>query len=172
MKKLIGLFLLLSLVVVSPSLAEWQVYFSPKGGCMDTIIKEVNQSKKEILVQAYTFTLKPIADALAAARTGGVTVEVILDKSQTTKAYARWTLVNYFYDLKVPVRIDSKHSTAHNKIFIIDGETVITGSFNFTTTAETRNAENVLVIKDKVLAEKYRENWKLHQQHSVVYVRK
>ena len=53
---------------------------------------------------------------------------------------------------------------------IIDGETVITGSFNFTKAAEENNAENLLVIRDKKLAEQYTENWKEHEKHSEVYV--
>ena len=53
---------------------------------------------------------------------------------------------------------------------IIDGETVITGSFNFTKAAEEKNAENLLVIRDKKLAERYIKNWQEHAQHSEVYV--
>lgn len=52
---------------------------------------------------------------------------------------------------------------------IIDGETVISGSFNFTKSAEDKNAENILLIRDKVLAAKYVENWKVHWEHSETY---
>ena len=52
---------------------------------------------------------------------------------------------------------------------VIDGETVITGSFNFTTAAEEHNAENLLLIKDKSLAEKYTANWREHAGHSEPY---
>jgi len=62
--------------------------------------------------------------------------------------------------------------TFHNKVVIIDGETVITGSFNFTKPAEENNAENLLVIKDKKLAERYMKNWQEHERHSEVYVEK
>ena len=55
---------------------------------------------------------------------------------------------------------------------VIDGEVVITGSFNFTRAAEEKNAENWLVIRDKALAAKYIENWKAHAQHSEVYAGK
>ncbi len=58
---------------------------------------------------------------------------------------------------------------AHNKIVIIDGQTVITGSFNFTRAAEEKNAENLLVIRDKALAAKDLENWKEHAWHSEGY---
>jgi phosphatidylserine/phosphatidylglycerophosphate/cardiolipin synthase-like enzyme len=52
---------------------------------------------------------------------------------------------------------------------IIDGETVITGSFNFTKKAEENNAENLLVIHDKKLVEQHTKNWQEHDRHSEVY---
>ena len=72
-------------------------------------------------------------------------------------------------DAGIPTKIDAAHPIPHNKIMIIDGETVITGSFTFTKQAEGKNAENLLVIQDKALAEKYVENWKLHEGHSDIY---
>lgn len=65
--------------------------------------------------------------------------------------------------------IDSAHPIAHNKVIVIDGETVITGSFNFTKQAEEKNAENLLVIRDKTLAERYIKNWQDHEGYSEVY---
>jgi phosphatidylserine/phosphatidylglycerophosphate/cardiolipin synthase-like enzyme len=53
---------------------------------------------------------------------------------------------------------------------IIDGEVVITGSFNFTKAAQEKNAENVLIIRDKPLADQYTQNWQAHAQHSQPYV--
>jgi phosphatidylserine/phosphatidylglycerophosphate/cardiolipin synthase-like enzyme len=67
----------------------------------------------------------------------------------------------------VPVAIDSKHGVAHDKVMIIDGERVITGSFNFT--MEEHNAENLLVIDDADLAAKYTANWKNHERHAMRY---
>jgi phosphatidylserine/phosphatidylglycerophosphate/cardiolipin synthase-like enzyme len=69
------------------------------------------------------------------------------------------------------VVIDDKHNIAHNKVMVIDGERVITGSFNFTTSAEKNNAENLLVIDDPELAVKYTANWKKHERHAVPYSR-
>ena len=68
------------------------------------------------------------------------------------------------------MKIDAAHAIAHNKLMVIDGETVITGSFNFTKAAEENNAENLLVIHDKKLAERYIKNWQDHDKHSEVYV--
>lgn len=53
---------------------------------------------------------------------------------------------------------------------VIDGETVITGSFNFTKVAEENNAENLLAIRDRKLAERYIKNWQEHERHSEGYV--
>ena len=77
--------------------------------------------------------------------------------------------ISFFLDQGIPVRIDVVHAIAHNKIMIIDGENVITGSFNFTKAAEEKNAENLLVIHDKRSAERYIRNWKEHERHSDVY---
>jgi len=69
----------------------------------------------------------------------------------------------------VTTYIDSQHAIAHNKIMIIDKETVITGSFNFTKAAEEKNAENLLILKNKKLAEIYIKNWYKHKDHSEKY---
>ena len=69
----------------------------------------------------------------------------------------------------IPTYIDAEHAIAHNKIMIIDKETVITGSFNFTKAAEEKNAENLLILKNKELAKIYIDNWTKHRKHSQKY---
>jgi len=123
-------------------------------------------ARSTVLVQAYSFTSEPIAQALVDAHRRGVDVEVILDKSQRTEDDARAKLL---LDAGIPVRIDAAHAIAHNKVMIIDGHTVITGSFNFTKAAEERNAENVLVVRERALAEQYGANWQQHKAHSQPY---
>ena len=142
------------------------VRFSPKGGCTDAVVQELDKAKTSILVQAYSFTSAPIAKVLVAAHERGVKVEIILDKSNLT---AQYTSGPYVAKAGIPVKIDSVHDIAHNKIMIIDREIVITGSFNFTKSAEDKNAENLLVIRDKALAEKYTKNWQEHKGHSEPY---
>ena len=122
-----------------------------------------------MLVQAYSFTSYKIAMALLNAHKRGLKVEVILDKSQKSDQYSS---SDFLANSGISVKIDSEHAIAHNKIMVIDGETVTTGSFNFTKAAEENNAENLLVIHDKVLAERYIKNWQEHEKHSEVYVGK
>ena len=143
-----------------------QVYFNPMGGCTDAIVQEISQAKQEILVQAYSFTSKDIAKALVAAHKRGVRTVIILDKSNQSK---RYSAADFTFNMGIPTYIDAKHATAHNKVMIIDKETVITGSFNFTKAAEERNAENLLILRSKELAERYIANWEKHKQHSQEY---
>jgi phosphatidylserine/phosphatidylglycerophosphate/cardiolipin synthase-like enzyme len=173
----LALILLVLFPISSPCLAESlslpqntpvKVYFSPKGGCTEAIISEIGQAKTEILVQAYSFTSAPIAKALLYAHKRGAKVQSILDKSQKSQKY---TSATFLVNSGIPTYIDDKHAIAHNKIMIIDKGTVITGSFNFTKAAEEKNAENVLIIKDKALAKIYLENWGKHREHSEPYGR-
>jgi len=143
-----------------------QVFFSPHGGCTEAAVENLNKATNSVLVQAYSFTSAPIAQALVAAEKRGVKVQVILDKSQRTEKYSSADFVAH---AGIPTFIDTKHAIAHNKIMVIDGKTILTGSFNFTKAAESSNAENLLVIQDVALARKYTANWNLHLHHSDPY---
>ncbi len=145
---------------------EEEVYFSPHGGCTAAVVDNLVWAEKYVLVQAYSFTSQPIADALIAAHKRGVEVKVLLDKSQL---HGKGSKLDSLVEGGVPVLIDKKHAIAHNKVMIIDGVTVLTGSFNFTNAAEDKNAENLLVLHDKSLAKKYRDNWNKHSVHSEAY---
>jgi len=124
-------------------------------------------AKSNVLVQSYLFTSAPIAKALVDAHKRHVDVQVILDKSQRTEQY---TSATFLANEGVPTYIDSRHKIAHNMVMIIDGQTVITGSFNFTKSAEEGNAENLLVINNAPeLAQRYTANWKEHLGHSEPY---
>ena len=146
-----------------------EVYFSPDGGCTDAVVRAIAQARKSILVQAYSFTSWPIARALVAAHKRGVDVRVILDESQRTEDHPS---ADFLRHSGIRTLVDARHAVAHNKVMVIDGETVVTGSFNFTRAAEESNAENLLVIRDKALAAKYSANWHSHAQHSQPYSRK
>lgn len=150
----------------SSSGCRCSVYFSPNGGCTDAIVSAVAGARKSILVQAYSFTSSRIAKALLEARKRGVDVRVILDGATTDHQYSP---ADFFANSGISVRLDYAHAVAHNKLMVIDGETIITGSFNFTKAAESKNAENVLIIRDNSLAARYADNWREHEAHSVDY---
>ena len=160
------LFALFLAFEIQATAADIQVYFSPSGGCTEAIVRELGKAKSTVLVQAYTFTSAPIAKALVDAEKRGVKIQVILDKSERREKY---TEADFLLHAGVPTWIDAKHTIAHNKIMVIDSQTVLTGSFNFTKAAEENNAENLLVIDDAALAKKYTDNWEKHLAHSEKY---
>jgi phosphatidylserine/phosphatidylglycerophosphate/cardiolipin synthase-like enzyme len=135
-------------------------------------VSEIASAKQSILVQAYGFTSVPILAALKAAQARGVDVEVILDKTSAreSESGSRYSAATYLSNAGVPVWVDTKVAIAHNKVMIIDGSRVITGSFNFTGAAQNRNAENLLVLDDAALAAQYRKNWEQRRAVSTPYV--
>jgi len=146
------------------------VHFSPKGGATDAVIRELKNARREVLVLAYSFSSKPIAEALIEAKTRGVQVEVILDRSNEQETYSD---LHLFEEQGLAPLIDAQHAIAHNKLMIIDQRTLITGSFNFTHQAEAENAENLLVLKGHPeLVKLYRQNFLTHKSHSQVPNRK
>ena len=150
--------------------AAYTVCFTPGGPCTHSIVKTIDGAHKSIDVQAYSFTSAPIAKALLHAKKRGVKVFVLLDKSNVSSKYS---VVNTLQNNHIPFLIDDKPAIAHNKVMIIDAGTkhaaLITGSFNYTKSAQVRNAENVLIIHSTVLAHDYLMNFKTRQAKSISY---
>ena len=138
------------------------VYFTPPSGAAAGVVNAIDASQREVLVQAYSFTHNGIAQALLRAHRRGVAVRVLLDeKSHATNRY----VIDLLSGEGVSLRGDGKHAIAHNKVMVIDDLVVVTGSFNFTNAAETRNAENLLILKSPELAAAYKTQWQLHWDH-------
>ncbi len=139
-------------------------HFSPKGGCQEAVVRELKKARREILVQAYSFTADPITNTLVEAKKRGVHVEILLDKSNEVERYSD---LRIFLDQGLHPLIDANHAIAHNKIMIVDQKVLITGSYNFTNQAEHENAENLLILKGHPeLVALYRQNFLAHKGHS------
>lgn len=146
------------------STPSYQICFTPKYDCTALITQTIQKAQKNILVQAYSFTSIPIAHALAQAKARGVEVKVILDESQVKKG--NYSSARFLLQRGIPIWIDYKPAIAHNKVMIIDDNTTVTGSFNFTKAAQFSNTENVLIIQDANIAKAYKENWQNRLQIS------
>lgn len=148
-----------------PHTDKLNVCFTPPSGCATLIAQEISKAQHSIFIQAYGLTSNPIIYQIKAAKNRGVKVHVLLDNGNLSDNQA------VYLNLKsegIDVSFDKMPGIAHNKVMIIDNQKVITGSFNFTTAADTKNAENVLLIEDAQLAEQYLINWhKRHQAQSM-----
>jgi len=139
-----------------PPAEKLNICFTPPSGCGTLIAREISKAKESIYVQAFGLTSESITSQLIKAKNNGVKVEVLLDRSNLTDKHSR------IYELKragITVAIDKVQGIAHNKVMIIDRSKVITGSFNFTNSADKRNTENVVLIDDSEVANAYLKNW-------------
>jgi phosphatidylserine/phosphatidylglycerophosphate/cardiolipin synthase-like enzyme len=132
------------------------VCFTPNKQCQLKIIDEINKAKKSVHIQAYSFTDRNIAQALVDASRRGVIVKALLDKSNRKDSRSAKDLI---IQNNIPIRFDSPPGIAHNKIIILDSQTLITGSYNFSAAAYKRNTENLLVINSPELVKDYMQNW-------------
>jgi phosphatidylserine/phosphatidylglycerophosphate/cardiolipin synthase-like enzyme len=149
---------------------ELDAGFSPGGSAEALVVRAILSAKKQIQVAAYSFTSKEIASSLVNAHRRGVEIFVVLDSSQISQQNSRYSSATYLANAGIPVRIDHVHAIMHNKYLVIDGATVSTGSYNFTTSAEKRNAENVVVVwNNPIFAQLYSSDWLIHWEHSSAY---
>ncbi|BBO99565.1 phospholipase D family protein [Sulfuriferula nivalis] len=147
-----------------------QIAFTPGDAADQLIINTIRQAHQQILVQAYSFTHLGIADALIKAHRRGVDVILIADKNQDE--HIPTSLIHDLAQAGITIVFDSEHSSAHNKVMIIDANSphpaVITGSYNFTHAAQFTNAENLLIFRDNLmLTQAYHDNWQFHYLHSL-----
>ena len=139
-----------------PKDAAYDVGFSPYGDSLNVVLSGIRLARTSILVAAYSFTSKPISTALLDAQKRGVKVQVVADH----KANMRYSAVTFLANQGISVRLNSNYAIHHQKFMVIDDEQVETGSFNFTSAAANKNAENVLLLWHvRPLAETYRKEW-------------
>lgn len=132
-----------------------RICFTPGEDCEALIVAEIARARTSIELQAYSFTAPEIAKAIVAAKARGVHVMAIVDKSQRTE---RYTGATFLANAGIPVLVDEKPAIAHNKVIVIDGAVTIGGSFNYTRSAQERNAENVTITYDPRVAAAFSAN--------------
>lgn len=162
-------FFLIFLFPLTSSSITLEVYFSPKGGCASAIEKKIDSAKKEILVAVYTFTSSQLAWALVRAKKRGVDVKVVLDSSGTEDRFSKVEFlknkgieakIDYFHILQTQRKMRKFPGKMHHKFAVIDEEVVITGSYNWTASAEEHNDEDCLIFIDaKELAKIYKKKF-------------
>lgn len=149
--------------------ASVRVLFTPGDDVAGQIVEALQGARRQVLVQAFSFTHDEIAQALLEAQRRGIDVRVIADREQTERMERGQ--IPGLARAGLPVWLDGEHQGAHNKVMVIDanstGGTVITGSYNFTRAAQHKNAENVVFITGSAaLVQAYVQNWQRHLAHS------
>ena len=147
-----------------------QVLFTPWNDAEGALIKTIGQARHSLHVQAFVFTSRNIADALLAAQRRGVKVAILADAEQATRNEN--SQLGRLHDAGIDVRLEVRYASAHNKIMLIDAEekdaVIVTGSYNFSYSAQARNAENLLLIRDHAsLMQEYLHNWRRHRDDAL-----
>ncbi|HRG61625.1 MAG TPA: phospholipase D family protein [Burkholderiales bacterium] len=137
--------------------ASFDIGFSPNQGSLPLVIKSISSAKTSIHVAAYSFTSKPISEALLSAKKRGVDVKVIADDKSNSGKYSA---VTYLANNGIPVKLDGNYPIFHHKFMVIDGVNLETGSFNYSAAAADKNAENVLLLWNvPQIAQTYDKEW-------------
>lgn len=157
---------------IVPAQGSLQAAFSPWDDLEGLIANAIDGAKRQVLVQAYLLTDKKIAATLIAAQRRGIDVNVLADAEQFARVES--SKLAELAAAGIPVWLETKYQNAHNKIIVIDAAApdamVITGSFNFTWSAQHTNAENILIARNSpVLAARYASNWERHRQQATLY---
>ena len=126
------------------------------GGCESLLIDLIEKANKSIHVMIYSFTLDDLADALIEAHQRGVDVKILVE---TENAYSRGSEIERLAEAGVQVALDSNPYLMHNKVMIVDGKIVVTGSYNWSWSAENRNDENLIIIVSERVAEAYENDF-------------
>lgn len=160
------------LIPVIPAQGTVQVAFPPWDDAETLLLETLRHAKREILVQAYLLTSRQIAAGLIAARQRGLAVSVLADARQhaDNPGSQLGSLANH----GIPVWLETRYRNAHNKIMVIDDGTkdvvVVTGSYNFTRSAQRLNSENLFLIRgNPELASRFRKNWERHRMDAVEF---
>jgi len=157
---MLGLFLFF----YSPSFAEIRIFFSPKGDRTEEIIKQINSAQEYIDIAIYSFTYEPIAEAIVRAKNRGVEIRILMDKGQSQGKSSKY---KFFLDNDIAIIQDRHTGIMHNKIAIIDGRILFTGSYNWSKSAEERNEENLLeFIDEEEIIEIYQERLDYLWEHN------
>ncbi len=130
-----------------------EVYFSPDDGVLQHVLENVSAARERICFLAFSFTSQPLGDLMLAKAESGVRVQGVFDEGQ-----AHGNRTSQFPRLRaagLPVYLDANPDLMHHKVIVLDGQTVITGSYNFSRSAEERNDETLLVLHLPEIAAAY-----------------
>ncbi len=107
-------------------------------------------------IAIYIFSDDQIGDAVERAWENGAEVRIFTESKEACKSYSE---ISRLAALGIPVRVDNHSGIMHNKFAVVNGEVVITGSYNWSDSADRKNWENVVVIRIPEVAQDYAQNF-------------
>ncbi|MEK6960367.1 MAG: phospholipase D-like domain-containing protein [Nanoarchaeota archaeon] len=122
--------------------------FCPDDPCEEIVKDRLDRAESSIFFQAFSFTSDAIAQSIITSKDNGLQVSGVTEEGQESQ-YSQFTRLN---ESGIPIRLHDGAWLLHRKLFIIDNETIITGSANPTKSGYYSNDENIVIIDDKTIA--------------------
>jgi phosphatidylserine/phosphatidylglycerophosphate/cardiolipin synthase-like enzyme len=146
--------LILQAFQAASALAGSEVYFSPNGSIRDRLLRAINWAKATIDLAIFDLISGELAGALLAAKERGVAIRIVAD---TRQAQGKHSEIPFLLEKGVKVRLvrGNGRGIMHHKFAIFDGKLLVTGSYNWTDSAERFNHENALVLDDSEIIRRY-----------------
>jgi phosphatidylserine/phosphatidylglycerophosphate/cardiolipin synthase-like enzyme len=133
-----------------------QVLFSSEDHVVSNLVALVNDAKVNIRFLAFSFTDYPLAEAMINRFKAGVDVQGVYEAFGSNSVGSE---MKTFWCAGVPVRQDGNGSLMHHKVIVIDNSIVVTGSLNFSSSADDANEENVVIIDNPEIAALYLQEY-------------
>jgi len=132
------------------------VYFAPEDNIEKIINGRIEKAEKSIKFMQFSFTSDAVGEMMIKKFKQGISVEGVFEKKGSDSEYSEYTKMKIE---GIPVRVDKNKYTMHHKVIIIDDCRVITGSFNISKNANSKNDENIIIIDSREAASKYIEEF-------------
>lgn len=127
-------------------------YFAPEIEVAPIVGDLIRQAQNEILFMTFSFTHEDVGEAMLEMAEEGVTVQGVFETTGSDQSFSYYTIMNEENVPGVEIRRDGNPRIMHHKVIILDRQTVIFGSFNFTGSANDSNDENLVVVHDPTFA--------------------
>jgi phosphatidylserine/phosphatidylglycerophosphate/cardiolipin synthase-like enzyme len=140
-----------------------QILFAAEDEAIQHICPIIQNAKKSVRVMAFSFTHDTLGKAVLERALDGIDVKGIFETRGSETEYSELTVLSC---AGVPVRQDGNPRTFHHKVIVVDDETVITGSLNFSNNADDSNDENVVIVQNPAIAARYLEEFDMRWQEA------
>jgi len=135
-----------------------EVYFSPDDGVAEHIQEILDNAVESIYFMAFSFTTDEFGEAIRRQAKNGLQVAGVMEEQQVKSNIG--TEYDIFKQAGLAVFVDGNPGQMHHKTMIVDGQIVITGSYNFSRSAEIRNDENVVIFHNELIADYYMQEFR------------
>lgn len=135
---------------------ETKVYFSPGSECKSAILHELEKAEQQIDICIFTLSDNDISNKIIDRFNRGVNVRILSDNE---KLLDKGSDIEFLKNKGIPIKIDQTRHHMHHKFAIFDNKSVLTGSYNWTRSAELYNHENIIISTDQKMISKFKNEF-------------